>query len=269
MAQETPSDLLCFYVSLNVFEPVTDSPPNLFHRLSSIDAKYHIWKLGVVFTDNSFLYLAWYTTMSILGHYNNFFFAAHLLDIAMGFKTLRTILSSVTHNGKQLVLTVGLLAVVVYLYTVVAFNFFRKFYNKSEDEDEPDMKCDDMMTVNRTAPLDGQSYQQSSADDTIPPPFQAGGGIGDEIEDPAGDPYEMYRIIFDITFFFFVIVILLAIIQGLIIDAFGELRDQQEQVKEDMETKCFICGIGNDYFDTTPHGFEMHTLQEHNLANYL
>lgn len=46
-------------------------------------------------------------------------------------------------------LTVGLLAVVVYLYTVVAFNFFRKFYNKSEDEDEPDMKCDDMMTVTK------------------------------------------------------------------------------------------------------------------------
>lgn len=126
-------------------------------------------------------------TMSILGHYNNFFFAAHLLDIAMGFKTLRTILSSVTHNGKQvrtlyeyykikhlsilseacdicpclhhsslflpllqLVLTVGLLAVVVYLYTVVAFNFFRKFYNKSEDGELPDMKCDDMLTVSMT-----------------------------------------------------------------------------------------------------------------------
>lgn len=44
---------------------------------------------------------------------------------------------------------------------------------------------------------------------------RAGGGIGDEIEDPAGHPSEMYRIIFDITFFFFVIVILLAIIQGM------------------------------------------------------
>lgn len=54
-----------------------------------------------VLPPQSFLYLAWYTTMSVLGHYNNFFFAAHLLDIAMGFKTLRTILSSVTHNGKQ------------------------------------------------------------------------------------------------------------------------------------------------------------------------
>lgn len=40
-------------------------------------------------------------SMSVVGHYNNFFFAAHLLDVAMGFKTLRTILSSVTHNGKQ------------------------------------------------------------------------------------------------------------------------------------------------------------------------
>ena len=43
---------------------------------------------------------------------------------------------------------------------------------------------------------------------------RAGGGIGDELEDPAGDAYELYRILFDITFFFFVIVILLAIIQG-------------------------------------------------------
>ncbi|XP_075692372.1 ryanodine receptor 1 isoform X2 [Rhinoderma darwinii] len=227
---------------------------SLLTWLTSIDIKYQIWKFGVVFTDNTFLYLVWYTVMSFLGHYNNFFYAAHLLDIAMGVKTLRTILSSVTHNGKQLMMTVGLLAVVVYLYTVVAFNFFRKFYNKSEDEDEPDMKCDDMMTCYLFHMYVG---------------VRAGGGIGDEIEDPAGDEYELYRVVFDITFFFFVIVILLAIIQGLIIDAFGELRDQQEQVKEDMETKCFICGIGSDYFDTTPHGFETHTFEEHNLANYM
>ncbi|KAG7222685.1 hypothetical protein INR49_026294, partial [Caranx melampygus] len=262
---ERIAELLGLDQSALDFDPTVETverEASLVSWLSSIDTKYHIWKLGVVLTDNSFLYLIWYTTMSIFGHFNNFFFAAHLLDIAMGFKTLRTILSSVTHNGKQLVLTVGLLAVVVYLYTVVAFNFFRKFYNKSEDEDEPDMKCDDMMTCYLFHMYVG---------------VRAGGGIGDELEDPAGDPYELYRILFDITFFFFVIVILLAIIQGaqplpfpcLIIDAFGELRDQQEQVKEDMETKCFICGIGNDYFDRTPHGFETHTLQEHNLANYL
>uniref|UniRef100_A0A8C5AW04 Ryanodine receptor 1 n=1 Tax=Gadus morhua TaxID=8049 RepID=A0A8C5AW04_GADMO len=247
-------DLASLDVSAMTHEKKPEPDSSMFSWITAIDIKYQIWKFGVVFTDNTFLYLCWYMLTSLLGHHNNFFFAAHLLDIAMGVKTLRTILSSVTHNGKQLMMTVGLLAVVVYLYTVIAFNFFRKFYNMSEDEDEPDMKCDDMMTCYLFHMYVG---------------VRAGGGIGDEIEDPAGDEYELYRVVFDITFFFFVIVILLAIIQGLIIDAFGELRDQQEQVREDMETKCFICGIGSDYFDTTPHGFETHTLEEHNLANYM
>nr|XP_046173098.1 ryanodine receptor 1-like [Oncorhynchus gorbuscha] len=247
-------DLASLDVSQQTDKKPEEPDNSTLARFTSIDFKYQIWKFGVVFTDGTFLYLCWYTIMSLLGHYNNFFYACHLLDIAIGVKDLRTILSSVTHNGKQLMMTLGLLAVVVYLYTVVAFIFFRKFYNKSEDEDEPDMKCDDMMTCYLFHIYVG---------------VRAGGGIGDEIEDPAGDVYELYRVIFDITFFFFVIVILLAIIQGLIIDAFGELRDQQEQVKEDMETKCFICGIGSDYFDTTPHGFETHTLEEHNLANYM
>jgi hypothetical protein len=39
-----------------------------------------------------------------------------------------------------------LMAVVVYLYTVIAFNFFRKFYTKEED-DEKEENCKDMLTV--------------------------------------------------------------------------------------------------------------------------
>ncbi|XP_026688137.1 ryanodine receptor-like, partial [Diaphorina citri] len=68
-----------------------------------IDWRYQVWKAGVTITDNAFLYSLWYFTFSVMGNFNNFFFAAHLLDVAVGFKTLRTILQSVTHNGKQLV----------------------------------------------------------------------------------------------------------------------------------------------------------------------
>ncbi len=39
-----------------------------------------------------------------------------------------------------------LLTIVVYIYTVIAFNFFRKFY-VSEEEEEVDQKCHDMLTV--------------------------------------------------------------------------------------------------------------------------
>ncbi|XP_069958037.1 ryanodine receptor isoform X5 [Cherax quadricarinatus] len=221
--------------------------------IMSVDWRYQVWKAGVTITDNQFLYNLWYLTFSMLGNINYFFFAAHLLDVAVSIPSLKTILQSVTHNGKQLILTCMLLTIIVYCYTVIAFNFFRKFYI-SEEDDVVDQKCHDMLTCFVFHLYKG---------------VRAGGGIGDEIEAPDGDEYELYRIIFDITFFFFIIVILLAIIQGLIIDAFGELRDQLESVKENLESNCFICGIGSDYFDAVPHGFDMHVLKEHNLANYM
>ena len=48
-----------------------------------------------------FLYLLWYFVFSILGNYNYFFFAAHLIDVAVGVAALRIILEAITHNGKQ------------------------------------------------------------------------------------------------------------------------------------------------------------------------
>ncbi len=98
-----------------------------------------------------FLYQLWYFFFSVLGNWNYFFFAAHLLDVAVGVAALRIILEAITHNGKQLVLTVMLLTIVVYIYTVIAFNFFRKFY-VTEEEEEVDQKCHDMFTVRRYIP---------------------------------------------------------------------------------------------------------------------
>ncbi|KAM7538970.1 hypothetical protein Aperf_G00000057777 [Anoplocephala perfoliata] len=221
--------------------------------LQEMDLQYLLWKWGVIFTDHSFLYLVVYFIVSLLGNKNYFFFSCHLLDVAISFKTLATIVQSVTHNGKQLVLTVMLTTIVIYLYSVIAFNFFREFYVKEEDG-EKEYKCNDMLTCFIFHLHTG---------------LRAGGGIGDEIEPPDGSSHEALRIMFDMTFFFIVIIILLAILQGFIIDAFGDLRDQLEQVREDLESKCFICGIGKEYFDATPHGFDRHVEREHNFANYM
>jgi len=229
------------------------SSGGIFSLITSIDWKFQVWKAGITMTDNPFLYQLWYFVFSVLGNYNYFFFAAHLLDVAVGVAALRIILEAITHNGKQLVLTVMLLTIVVYIYTVIAFNFFRKFYVSGE-EDEVDQKCHDMFTC-----FVFNLYQG----------VRAGGGIGDVIEPPDGDDYEVYRIFFDISFFFFIIVILLAIIQGFIIDAFGALRDQMQGVEDELSNNCFICGIGKDYLDSVPHGFDIHVQKEHNLANYL
>merc|ERR1711934_999611 len=52
--------------------------------------------------------------------------------------------------------------------------------------------------------------------------------------------------------------ILLAIIQGFIIDAFGALRDQLQGVEDELAGNCFICSISKDYLDGVPHGFDTH-----------
>ena len=128
----------------------------------------------------------------------------------------------------QLVVTVMFISVVIYLYTVIAFNFFRKFYTKVEDGGR-EYKCNGMLSVSNFSIIPLISSFSRRSKRYLLSPFaypqcfvfhlhmglQAGGGIGDEIEPPDGDAHEALRILFDMSFFFFVIIILLAIIQGL------------------------------------------------------
>lgn len=113
----------------DTFASSKDSPENLpfwrrIIKINGIDFKYQIWKAGVTVTDQLFLYNLGYFVFSVLGNVNYFFFAPHLLDLAQSNKSLKTILQSVTHNGRQFMLTVALLTIVVYIYTVCFKGFF-------------------------------------------------------------------------------------------------------------------------------------------------
>ena len=57
--------------------------------------------------------------------------------------------------------------------------------------------------------------------------------------------------------------------EGLIIDAFGELRDREESITADMKNKCFVCGLPKAEFDHIAHGFDNHITREHNTAHYM
>ena len=63
---------------------------------------------------------------------------------------------------------------------------------------------------------------------------------------------------------------LLNIIFGIVIDTFAQQRDLQNQIKDNMENVCFICGIDRNSFDRKhPLGFEYHIKKEHNIRHYL
>jgi hypothetical protein len=72
-----------------------------------------------------------------------------------------------------------------------------------------------------------------------------GGGVGDALTPQSYEKKTEYylRIVFDLSFFLIVVIILLNIIFGIIIDTFAELRDNKRQMDDDMKNKCFICNI--------------------------
>ena len=71
-----------------------------------------------------------------------------------------------------------------------------------------------------------------------------GGGIGDVLRPPSiEEPFYTARVIYDMLFFFIVIIIVLNLIFGVIIDTFADLRAEKQQKEDILKNSCFICGM--------------------------
>jgi hypothetical protein len=66
-------------------------------------------------------------------------------------------------------------------------------------------------------------------------------------DDYDGNTTEKY--LFDISYQIFIIVIMVAIITGIIIDTFSDLRANRAAVQENQMNICFICGYGREIFE--------------------
>jgi inositol 1,4,5-triphosphate receptor type 1 len=58
------------------------------------------------------------------------------------------------------------------------------------------------------------------------------------------------RYVFDLSYFCIVMILLLNLIFGIIIDAFADMRDFQNQLEIDVKERCFICGLNRIVFET-------------------
>ncbi|CAK6982875.1 inositol 1%2C4,5-trisphosphate receptor type 3, partial [Scomber scombrus] len=97
-----------------------------------------------------------------------------------------------------------------------------------------------------------------------------GGGVGDVLRKPSkNEPLFPARVVYDLLFYFIVIIIVLNLIFGVIIDTFADLRSEKQKKEEVLKTTCFICGLERDKFDNKTVSFEDHIKQEHNIWNYL
>lgn len=62
---------------------------------------------------------------------------------------------------------------------------------------------------------------------------------------------------------------MLNIINGIIIDTFADLRDQQQRNEYDINNVCVICSLERWNFEKKGLPFQQHVTETHNLWNYV
>uniref|UniRef100_A0A673IT60 Inositol 1,4,5-trisphosphate receptor n=1 Tax=Sinocyclocheilus rhinocerous TaxID=307959 RepID=A0A673IT60_9TELE len=242
--------------------------------------------------DVEFLYHLLYLIICSLGVFVHvFFYSLLLFDLIYREETLLNVIKSVTRNGRSIVLTAVLALILVYLFSIVGYIIFKddfiltvdRISNKTLGEknrwmllkflagavcrkeenlqstavviEDKERTCDSLLMCIVTVLSHG---------------LRSGGGVGDVLRKPSKEePLFAARVIYDLLFFFMVIIIVLNLIFGVIIDTFADLRSEKQKKEEVLKTTCFICGLERDKFDNKTVTFEAHIKVEHNMWHYL
>ncbi|CDQ61665.1 unnamed protein product [Oncorhynchus mykiss] len=255
--------------------------------------------------DVEFLYHLLYLIICSLGVFVHvFFYSLLLFDLVYREETLLNVIKSVTRNGRSILLTAVLALILVYLFSIVGYIFFQDDFllnidripNKTLESGASMVgdflsagvcRKDSGENCSTEAVMDAAIATQPSAvviEDkerscdsllmcivtVLSHGLRSGGGVGDVLRKPSKEePLFAGRVIYDLLFFFLVIIIVLNLIFGVIIDTFADLRSEKQKKEEVLKTTCFICGLERDKFDNKTVTFEEHIKVEHNMWHYL
>ncbi|XP_076236101.1 inositol 1,4,5-trisphosphate receptor-like isoform X3 [Calliopsis andreniformis] len=258
-----------------------------------------------IVTNVELLYHLSYLIFCVLGIcMHPFFYSVLLFDVVYREETLLNVIRSVTRNGRSIILTAVLALILVYMFSIIGFMFFKDDFLVPVDDDivssymegststcniADNEKCEATETVSRYAREVNE--QDSRADiinvggelkeracdslvmcivTTLNQGLRNGGGIGDILRAPSStEPLFVARVVYDLLFFFIVIIIVLNLIFGVIIDTFADLRSEKQQKELILKNTCFICGLNRSSFDNKTVSFEEHVKHEHNMWHYL
>lgn len=225
-----------------------------------------------ILTDFELWYHLTYMVFCFLGIlFHPFFFSILLLDVVYREETLLNVIRSVTRNGRSIILTAVLALILVYMFSIIGYMFFKDDFLVSVDGSTQSDECDGSDGVSKWTE-DGETDQQhcqavvSESEEakeracdsllmcivtTMNQGLRNGGGIGDILRAPSSkESLFVARVIYDLLFFFIVIIIVLNLIFGVIIDTFADLRSEKQQKELILKNTCFVCG--KNYYTFSP-----------------
>uniref|UniRef100_A0A4W5KSI2 Inositol 1,4,5-trisphosphate receptor n=1 Tax=Hucho hucho TaxID=62062 RepID=A0A4W5KSI2_9TELE len=242
--------------------------------------------------DVEFLYHLMYLIICSLGVFVHvFFYSLLLFDLVYREETLLNVIKSVTRNGRSIVLTAVLALILVYLFSIVGYIFFKDDFILEVDRipnttlENGASVANELVSAGMCRSETGENNCTTELQDgkertcdsllmcivtVLSHGLRSGGGVGDVLRKPSKEePLFAARVIYDLLFFFMVIIIVLNLIFGVIIDTFADLRSEKQKKEEVLKTTCFICGLERDKFDNKTVTFEEHIKEEHNMWHYL
>lgn len=227
-----------------------------------------LWTLWFFRADLKLMWFSVYFIASVLAVLvSPYFYAVHLFDIFIWSPHLLTIANALYLQRVKLGLTVALLIVVMYAYSVFAFFVLSRYY-----EEDAGLWCDTpyrcfISNVGTGISMGGSTWEFLDPVDW----------------DDDGWFITIVFVLFTLSYFFAVGVILLNIIFAIIVDTFGQLRDRQQDIQMEQYIRCFICSIESDTFQkqnskkaskalSRQYGanrFQRHIEEDHNPWHYL
>uniref|UniRef100_H2YYU9 Inositol 1,4,5-trisphosphate receptor n=1 Tax=Ciona savignyi TaxID=51511 RepID=H2YYU9_CIOSA len=226
--------------------------------------------------------------------WDELFYSILFFDLIYGEETLLNVIRSVTRNVRSLLLTAMLALILVYLFSIVGYLFLKQDFKVSVSprcsSTSPERlqslrdKLDKELRNTQVCRQDdgylcdgGDSVEENHCESllmciitTLNEGLRNGGGIGDILRKPSQSGILfMGRVVYDLLFFFILIIIVLNLIFGVIIDTFADLRSEKQQKDDVLRNTCFICGLERKSFDNKTVSFETHVKEEHNMWHYL
>lgn len=181
-----------------------------------------------------------------------FLYSLLLFDIFKRSRDLVVLVRSVTNVWRQLLITVLLTVLVTFMFAVILLMFFTKYIEGSD----PQLSCDSLWDCFVASCLIGVRVD--------------GGGLGIALANPQVTQSLYFpRVLLDLIYFAIVVLVIRNIIGGVIVDAFGDMRVQKQQLDEELNQKCFICGCRRQLTESRGQGWSHHFLNEHSIFSYL
>jgi hypothetical protein len=211
--------------------------------------------LATLLSDRESVYFLLYITVCAVAIARPPWYCLLLLDIIKQSENLINILRAITMSYWQLILTMLLGIISVFIFASVAFSSFDSYdFYVSDGDAQAVTYCSDLWNCFFS---------------TLNIGVRSGGGIGDGIRSPLLDEKYGSRVIFDLFFFIVVIIILLNIIFGIILDNFSQLRSKRNEQKLAMNSQCYICNAERNKLQLQGRGWSFHFMFEHSPFAYL